>query len=479
MKKVFIILTMFALAAIFAVAIPLTKAQQTYVSAAKPAEISMPISQNLEMEAVTVPVTTSNGTTTMVPIYTKEGAQICKLVGSGLFATSTGKPIMNPTDSTVTGYNDETEEFLDGANRRITAYYNGFLDKYYLRVGAVALEGIYGARTVCLVRMKMNDGTTKEIYAFREKIDHGISILWKPGKWFNTEYRYFDMSNTQIPTKYLAEWDDATFAKSMLGNAIWFTVTGIPGLIAQWLFGSVDNYGASYVKVYEKTTLADLWLEVRNAEPPMPKVQEVVTQDGQSIYYRATTKQCVNFFNYPLFHIETGCPLVFHEDKIFVVTKQGLLEPEIRDGVLRNVVSVQQLMDSDTSFYIDIALTAFGEIDVVVFNLSNDAKKPQWVLPNGESTEGFTKGLNFSAVLDGDGMTLGDLLKSIFSGGGTSFLSKLWSTVKIIIFFAVVGIVVLILAIPLVKLFKKLRANTKKKPYRKQNYYRYRNKRRY
>lgn len=480
MKKVLIIPVILMVAAISVIAAPLTKMRQVSASTVEPEPMAVPLSQNLDMVPLSVPMSTSaaGGPADLItqPLYTKEGKKINMLRGKdgekvGLLVTEDGNPIMNPIDFTLTGFDTDSQEYIDGANRKLGIYFNSFLDKHYLRVGVTAVEGIYADREVFLIRLKTSKTTTKEVYAFREKVKKGFGTIFQPGKWFNDEYRYFDLNMVQIKNEFITSWDTKTIAKSALGNTLWFFATGIPGLIGQWLFGSADNFGVPYVKVYEKTTLRDLMEELSHATiHPYQTVPDIVTEDGEPIYIRPSTKQCVSRFNYPLFHIESGLPLVFIDGSI-VTTK--LFEPEIRDGILRDVVSVEQLLESGTPYYIDIAETDFGEIDVVVFNIGT-VKNPEWVLPNGESTKGFTKGLQFAAILDHDGESFGQwvnrvLLGGIFGGSGKSLTERiidfLWLVVLII-----VAVVAVILGYKLIKKLLGSGGKNKRNNYYKRNY---------
>jgi len=73
------------------------------------------------------------------------------------------------------------------------------------------------------------------------------------------------------------------------------------------------------------------------------------------------------------------------------------------------------MLESGTSFYMGTIPTPFGEMDAIVFNMSNDIKNPKWVLPNGESADGVIKDMELGKTLDGDPWS--DFWNGIFGGG--------------------------------------------------------------
>jgi len=412
MRKYILAFAIILLAVLCAVAPILAKGIQTtaVVSAnastttrAIPAETVtqniMPVSAPITRTAWSPDGATNPATTIQNPVYTESGKQVYMSKETGLLITKDGKPIMDKNNSAVTKFDMETQEFTNGANQKLSVYLNSFLDKFYLRSGGTYVTEINLNREIFLINIKANSGTMP-IYTYREKVDHGWQIIYKPGKWFNDEYRYYDMNGRLIENKFIAEWDTATFAKAMTGNVIFFAITGGIGFFGQLIFGNADNFGVPFVKILDKTTLANLLEEISHATiHPYDTVEGIVTEDGMPIYIRPTTKQCVDRFNFPMFSVENGLPVLIYDEVIVTSNLQGV---QVENGILKGVVSVWQLLESGTNFYMATIPTPFGEMDAVVFNLSNDIKKPNWILPNGDNADGIIKDMKLGKSLDGD-----------------------------------------------------------------------------
>jgi len=439
MKKVFTFSMVVALAVVLAVTIPLATAnQKVQIQAASTTTQTkaIPLSQtSFDIMQLSAPVQTSwepdgasdPSTTILNPVYTETGKQIYMSKETGLLCTQDGKAVMDKTNSSITKFDMETQEYTNGANQKLSVYLNSFLDRYYLRSGGTYVTEINLNREIFLINLKTNSGTMA-IYTYREKVDHGWQIIFMPGKWFNDEYRYYDMNGRLIENKYIAEWDTATFAKAMTGNIIFFAITGGIGFFGQLIFGNADNFGVPFVKVLDKTTLANLLEELQHATiHPYDMVDGIVTEDGQPIYIRPTTKQCVDRFNFPMFSIENGLPILLYDEVIVTSNLQGV---QVQNGILRGVVSVWQLLESGTDFYMATIPTPFGAMDAVVFNLSNDVKNPNWILPNGESADGIIKDMELGKSLDGDSWA--DLLAGL-GGFFDGLLGWIWLAIAIIL----------------------------------------------
>jgi hypothetical protein len=446
MNKIFIVSFTMLLAVIWTVVTPLAKMQTVYMNQTQTVKAqAIPVSQFTIMPMSFVPDGASDPSTTILnPVYTENHEQIYMLKETGTLVTEKGKPIMDK-NSSITKFDMETQEYSNGANQKLSIYFNSFLDKHYLRSGGNYVTAINTSREIYLINLKTSDGGRMAIYTYREKVDHGWSIIFKPGKWFNDEYRYYDMNGRLIDNKNIAEWDTATFAKAMGGNLLFFLATNWIGLVGQLIFGNADNFGVPYVKVYEKTTLADLMEELKYATiHPYETVENVVTEDGFPIYIRPVTKQCVDRFNFPLFSIENGLPVMLYDEVIVTSNLQGV---EIQNGILHGVVSVWQLLESGTNFYMGSIPTPFGEMDAVVFNLSNDIDNPNWKLPNGDDADDIIKDMELGASLDGDSWSelfknLGDLFDNAFDW--------VW-TVIVILLIVLIGIPCLPIIIEIVK----------------------------
>jgi len=415
---------------------------------------AVPLAQaNLDlvpMSATSTSVTTTSfippggsnpGTMVNNPVYTQTGKQVYMSKETGLLCTKEGDPIMDQNNSSITLFDVETQEYTNGANQKLSIWFNSFLDRHYLRSGGSYVTEININREVFLINIQTNQGTMA-IYTFREKVNHGWSIVYKPGKWFNDEYRYYDMNGRLIENKYIAEWDTATFARAMAGNILFYLGTGGIGLIGQLIFGNADNFGVPFVKVLDKTTLANLLEELKHATiHPFDTVEGILAEDGQPIYIRPTTKQAVDRFNYPLFSIENGLPVLLYEEVLVTSNLQGV---PVHDGILRGIVSVTQLLESGTDFYMGTIPTPFGNMDAVVFNYSNDVKNPDWRLPNGDNADGIIKEMELGKSLDGE--SWGDLFGRIFGKGGLNIFQWIMIALAVIFIIFVVSIMFRILS---------------------------------
>ena len=441
MKKVIFSVSLCLLAAVLAVAFVIAKpytAQHTQAaSAPPPTQHAIPLTQTTIVPLSAPAVRTSShipdgasdpSTMIMNPVYTESGQQIYMSKETGLLCTQDGKAIMDKTNSSITKFDMETQEYTNGANQKLSIYLNSFLDRHYLRSGGTYVTEINLNREIFLINLRTNSGTMA-IYTYREKVDHGWQVIFQPGKWFNTEYRYYDMNGRLIDNRHIAEWDTATFARAMTGNIIFFAVTGGIGFFGQLIFGNADNFGVPFVKVLDRTTLANLLEELKHATiHPYDMVDGIVTEDGAPIYIRPTTNQCVDRFNFPLFSIENGLPVLLYDEVIVTSNLQGV---PVQNGILRGVVSVWQLLESGTDFYMATIPTPFGAMDAVVFNLSNDRYNPNWILPNGESADGIIKDMELGTSLDGDSW-------SDFFGGLGGFFNGLLGWVWLVIFILII-----------------------------------------
>ena len=460
MKKLMVFPIVLVVALVAVVVTPYMRGKQTYETFAHqtqdaaiempletfdiaPAMISMATGEIIAPMAAGEgdPIETSGGPADLItkPMYTQNNEQVYMLVGTGmdmnLLVTDDYKPIANSGDGTVTAYDTNSQEFIDGANRKLAYYLDSFLDRAYLRSGNLnGLDSIRSDREVFLINIKKGTDKTALIYAFREKVDHGWTVIYKPGRWFNTEYRYFDMNNRQIDNECIVSWDAATYTKSVIADVLWFGLTLGVGFFITLIFGGNDCFDCPFVKVLDKTTLGELREEISYATiHPWATITEAVTEDGKNIYIRPSTNQLVDFYNYPLFHIESGLPLFFHENKILTT---ALYEVQIVNGILSNVITTSLLIETSMGFYVDTQTTLVGEFDVVVINYGTP-ENPDFRLPNGQSTEGITDGIQFAAIVDNDGQSLWDWM---FGG------INLWDTLlNIVCFLLAAGLLLIVI----------------------------------
>ena len=327
-------------------------------------------------------------------VYTTNNEQIFMVENFGLLVTADGRPIVDRNNSSITMFDIERQEFLNGANVRLTAYYNGFLDKKYLSSGKLAVASITSNREIFMIQIKtgkdeLGEETRMFIWTFREKVDYGLEILWHPGAWFNTHYRYYDMNGRLIDDKKIVtEWNDAHFVKTFTANLLFYLGTAGIGPLINLISGESDRVAVPYVKVHDICKLSDIQDIVREFEVRYyGTFQQVLTEDGYNIFVRPSSHHCVDIFNYPLFSAITGKPIVYFENEIVDLSLTVCL---IENGILRNVFSTQSLIADETDFFVSISKkTVLGELDVVILNTSSDIDKPIWVLPNGDSADPY------------------------------------------------------------------------------------------
>jgi len=465
MKKILITAIVLMLAAIFAFAAPLSAGMQA--SAATEPQVLPLTFSGMDIAPLAASTEDGPGDYYSEPVYTKDNEQIYFLKEVGLLVTYDGRPIMDTTNSTITKFNLEAQEYVTGADTKMSVYLNSFLDKRYLRSGSIAVTAIKLDREIFMIHFR-SDEVEKFIYTYREKVDYGIATIFHPGAWFNTEYRYYDMNGNLIDNKYIADWDTATILKSVGANLLYFAINPVL-FFGTLIFGGPGNFSVPFVEIYKKTTLEDLRNELREEGfNPLPKVQGTVTEDGMNIYVRSTTNQCVDFFNYPLFNIANGLPLVYHDGSIIAVDSSAMYEMYAQGGVLRNVVSTEQLLDDGVDFYITKSKTTpMGELDTVVVNFSKDKNHPDWRFPNGDSAGYYIVDTILGTSLDGPPWSdVGGIINSGINGirsfinGATDLF---WITVAIVllvvlfpVWWALLKILLKIISVPVKWLAGKL-----------------------
>jgi len=390
-------------------------------------------------------------------VYTEDNERVSYVREFGLLVVEdkdgTVRPVMNPTDSTITYYDEESKEFTDGANRKLAIYLDSRLDKRYLKSGSVGLKGISLEREVFLISLRESKGSDfiKTIYAFREPAKKNFWETLNPTNWGVTFYAYYDMNNVKIdPDLWVSSktTDWWRIALTWVGPQSFVT---LPGAIFS------NGYSAPVARILEQTTLRDLYEELSHATVhpwdglyDMHTGLPVVTEDGKLIRVNPSTKQLTENMGWCLFNSVSGLPVVYYGSDIVTVNKNGVAaQQRVDNNVLKDVITVWGLLNSNTPFWIDtISVTLDGQrfiFDVPCLRAEDDI----WVLLNGEASEGITDGITF------DSGKMEDLYTSVWDtwfpdglfGGGEGGGLPVWLLVIALVAVAVI----LVILYPVIK----------------------------
>lgn len=428
-------------------------------------------SANSNMIALSVPPT--DGDTSDVveePLYVEGNKRAFYLRENGMVVTEDGAPVADPRNGEVVIYNGEDETFVNGANEALAVYLDSRLEKHYLRSGGKYLTTINLDKEVALINLNTTSGS-RLIYAFVEELKRPLlEMIFNPTNLFNWEeartvYRFHDMNGRLIDNKHLGE----------IKNATWWQI-GITFLQPLFWIGTLASNGWSIrvVEILERTTLRELstLMSYATVHPWDTLVcgetgKDVVTEDGHIIYVNPRTKQLTDRYGWALFSTKNCLPIVFHNNDIVTT---DLKPQKIENAVLLDSMTLWQLLDSGTDFSMGIVSTPFGEFDIPIYNFSDNPKKPDWRLLNGDSADGVIQEAFPTEVLDGNSFS--DLLRDMFGGGLFSGLfggvgSTLSKVISVIVW-VVVGFILFIFA---VIVLRKLRDSGKNRPYKQNKYY--------
>ena len=402
------------------------------------------------------PVGGETGDETTAPIYTESNKRIGYIRASGLLITADGEPVCNQEDGSATFYDEETKTFIDSANRSLDIYLNSQLGRQYLKAGGKFITSITMDREVFLVEVKSKvEGREIDqlVYVFREKAKYPwwqvMLTLGMPGP----TYRYFDIQGRQID------------------NALLITTKGNPGVarFAAALCGSV-------FEIMEQTTLAELYVSMEHATiHPWDLILDpdtslpVISKDGKVVYIKPDTNQIVDFYGWALYNKNTGLPLMFLNDEIVSINKTEYFNETVESSVLVNTMSLWQLLESGINFYMGIMESTWGEFNVPMLKLSDDPKKNDFVLMNGDDANPLTIGHLDSQSQNGIGFF--EWIKSIFSSVGSFFKNLINIVIIILLVFLLMSCVPLVLAIVnAVKSFFRVLMPEKKNQYKRRQY---------
>jgi len=309
-------------------------------------------------------------------VYTGDGNRLFLLKDANLVIASNGDIIT--VDDTNTNsqdgslaiyYNEQSQEFIDGANRNLAIFLNSRLGRNELRSGGRYTRTIRLDTTIYLVSYRMPNGRYNEIF---------VSIVrYRTGWWIfqNNRFRVYDMNGRVL------DYSRIGFPQP----AEWWRLTWTHFRQAQKIRNMFDTM--------QEFTLGELLHQISFATiHPWSQIIEpatgftVVTEDGRDIRVNPRTMQLTDAFGFALFNERNGLPIVFHGNDIITTNRQ---QQRIENAVLLEAMTVQDLLQRGVDFHMHIVPTPFGNFDVPVVNLGSFYNE-DWRLLNGDSTDGVT-----------------------------------------------------------------------------------------
>ncbi len=336
-------------------------------------------------------------------------------------------------------YDEVTQELLDSANRSMKIWFDSVSQVHKLQAGSgQTLKHIKATDMLYIATiLDRDDGLTKTIYVTREKYttDWWDRIIGTQDAYY---YKYYDMNGRHIPDDWFTEHTRAPWWKSALRVLNTTLTLGGPA----WWYGLFVGYEPlSSVVVTEAGTYAEVsdLLEFATWHP-WEKLENVLTanNDGvynSGVYINPANKQLCDRLGAPIYHIESGLPFVYKDDKILTIPDRK--EQTVSDGILQNGATRQYLRKLGFEEYIHyIDDYEFGIVGTLVLAVKDgDGKLIKWTLPNGEDADGIVRD-DIGIDTDGEALTWDSFWSKVgglFSGvGGIS---------------GVIGIIVLVLVL--------------------------------
>ena len=349
-------------------------------------------------------------------VYTREGRRIFRLRDTtGMLVTEDGDLVTiddeesdrNPTreGSQALHFNEQTNEFVDGANRSLAVFLDSRLQRNFLRSGGRYTRMITLDTTIHLVNFR-GGAVDQTIY---------VSIRsYRSGWWIfgQTTFRAYDMNGREINNRYIG------LPQPPPG---WHMVVPILNIVSTINFANA----VSAFEIIASSRLDELLENISHATlHPWPTIvceqtgYDVVTEDGRVIRVNPRTRQLTDFFGFALFNRISGLPIIFFDFDIVTVGSQGVVaQQRIETAVLRDSFTVNELLQTGTPFHMHIIQNAFGSYDVPVLNHGTDAN-PDFRLLNGESTRGIT----IEHEINRDTNTgFWEGIRNLFGGGDSGF----------------------------------------------------------
>ena len=387
-----------------------------------------------------------------VNIYSSDGVRQFALTDSGMMVGRRGNSIYVTTyDSDTTANREgsftlshvyETDEFLDGADRKLAIFLNSRLERHELRRGGTYTRAIRLTDKIHLVSYHTGN--------YCDNYNPILNQIFISKYYYRTGWGIFHTNRVRI--------------YDMNGRVVCDSRLRLPmprtWWLPRWSRRLVDDLTVNVIEILDSFTLGDLMTLLATARHPWPQIIDpntghtLITEDGRDIRVHPRTWQLTDFWGFGLFNSINGLPIVFNMYTMDIVTT-NLAQQRIENGVLLEAMTVQQMLNAGTPFHMHIVPTPFGDFDVPVFN-NGTAQEPDWRLMNGESTDGVTMRHEDSAVLNTHSPGLSGWLGGLF--GGDSIFSRIFRVVAIvfgILFGLIIVAFIAKVVIMVISLFKK------------------------
>jgi hypothetical protein len=380
------------------------------------------------------------GETQSGKLYADNGQEIMYIRETGQLVTASGELLHTVSDNAMARYDEVTQELLDSANRAMKIWFDSVAMQHKLQSGSGQTLTHIKATDMLYIStiLDRNDGLTKTIYVTRQKYttDWWDRIVGTQDAYY---YKYYDMNGRHIPDDWFTEHTRAPWWKSALRVLNGTIGIGNPG----WWYGLFKGYEPlNAVSVTEAGTFQEVTDLLEFATwHPWDKLENVLTanNDGvynSGVYINPANGQLCDRLGAPIYHIETGLPFVYKDNKILTIPDRK--EQSVTDGILQNGATRQYLRKLGFEEYVHyIDDPEFGIVGVLVLAVKDgDGKLIKWTLPNGDDAEGIVRD-DVGTDTDGEKLTW-DSFWSKFSGlfdgwGGLGGIAGIILTVLIII----------------------------------------------
>jgi len=333
------------------------------------------------------------------PLYTRNGRRVFYERNTGMLFDADGNPIamgqagdsphrestavtgIHGSDSGILYFFPDVNSFVDSANRNLEIVLNSRLDRHYLRIGNNMryATSIILDREVFLINIRSYPGSSNSrlIWTFREFVRRDISeVWWRPVTgWGDNRYKpaFFDLNGHAIRPELVTEMVQPVWWHTVLG--IYWSAVFFPPLIVDVAYTNVHGIPLVEILNDSRVMLRDLMEEISQATVhPWPRLYErinftyfpVFTECGGRIMINPRTRQLTDWYGFALFSASTGLPVILFNNRVITTADYEHLLTLNFPITLKNVVTVQQLLELGILFYKDTITTAFGTFTVPV-----------------------------------------------------------------------------------------------------------------
>ncbi|MCL2061164.1 MAG: hypothetical protein FWH03_00870 [Firmicutes bacterium] len=375
------------------------------------------------------------GETQSGKLYADNGQEILYIRETGQLITANGELLHTVSDNAMARYDEVTQELLDSANRSMKIWFDSVSVQHKIQSGSgQTLHHIRASDTLYIATiLDRQDGFTKTIYVTRQRYTTNWWDRLLPGKQDGYYYKYYDMNGRHIPDEWFTEHSRAPWWRSALRVAAGLTTPG-------WLYGVFKGYAPlSSVVVTEAGTFGEIAALLEFATwHPWDKLEGILTanNDGvynSGVYINPANRQLTDRLGAPIYHIETGLPFVYKDNKILTLPdkKEQVVSA---GGILQNGATRQYLRNLGFEEYIHyIDDPEFGIIGVLVLAVKDgDGKLVKWTFPNGEDADGIVR-VGVGIDTDGEQLSWKSFWERFGSGCG-NILGVLFVIVILIVF---------------------------------------------